>query len=576
MPLATLIRRSSLPCPHVSLDQARSLLAQHYGLNGTLKVLGSQQDCNLLLDTGTHRYVLKVCHGDYSPLELEAQHAALQHLAGQPGIRVPEVISACNGEKLLSLNLDGQAVHARLLEFIDGQSLGHAGYLGREVVIALGELCARVDTALHDFSHPGLERVLQWDPRHANALARHLLPVIDDTDERACLHEAVELARQRLMPLIPALPLQAVHLDITEHNVVWARDAHRHWQLQGLIDFGDLLTTWRVADLSVTCAALLHHAGGDPLYILPAISAYHALNPLRLEELKALWPLIVARATVLVLSSEQQVSVEPGNAYIQANLDSEWSIFDVATSVPMALMEAAILHAVGLDAPPAVQPAWRPLLPDLAGRGFCTVDLGVLSEHFEAGNWERTASTSACWRRPPGRPGWPPAAMANTACRAPCPTAAASRIPVPCTSSCTCRPTPWCMCRSAPPCARPPMPRCGWSARPSACGCGAWPASCLQAARWRQARSWASPMAWCCCNCAASPDSHRRCSPRRPGHRPGVISRRHQRPCWASIAMPRPCRTRPRCWRDVMPVLPVRKSTITRHRHRSSAAGAIT
>ncbi|WP_191864365.1 phosphotransferase, partial [Pseudomonas viridiflava] len=103
--------------------------------------------------------------------------------------------------------------------------------------------------------------------------------------------------------------------DITEHNVVWRRDAQRQWQMQGLIDFGDLLTTWRVADLSVTCAALLHHAEGDPLYILPAIQAYHAINPLKTEELQALWPLIVARSAVLVLSSEQQASVEPGNAY---------------------------------------------------------------------------------------------------------------------------------------------------------------------------------------------------------------------------------------------------------------------
>ncbi|MCO8164763.1 aminotransferase [Pseudomonas sp. 21LCFQ010] len=389
MPLATLIRRSSLPCPQVGVDQALSLLQTHYGLSGSLKVLGSQQDCNLLLDTGTRRYVLKICHGDYSTLELAAQHAALEHLSGRPGMRVPAVISALNGEQLLSLELDGQAVHVRLLEFIDGQSLGNAGYLGLEVVTALGELCARVDLALQDFSHPGLERILQWDPRHANALARHLLPVIEDGDERVCLREAVEQARQRLTPLIPALALQAVHLDITEHNVVWARDGQRHWQMQGLIDFGDLLTTWRVADLSVTCAALLHHAEGDPLYILPAIRAYHALNPLRVEELKALWPLIVARATVLVLSSEQQASVEPGNHYIQANLEGEWAIFDVATSVPMALMEAAILAAVGVAIEPLPQPAWRPLLPSLAGQGFCSVHLGVLSEHFEAGNWEQ-------------------------------------------------------------------------------------------------------------------------------------------------------------------------------------------
>lgn len=390
MPLATLIRRSSLPCPQVSADQALQLLEQHYGLSGMLKELGSQQDRNFLLDTNARRYVLKICHGAYSPLELDAQHAALGHLAAHSQVSVPGVVRAQTGEQLLSLEIGGHAVHARLLEFVDGQTLNHLRHLPLEVVMALGELCAQVDRCLASLEHPGLERILQWDPRHAQALIKHLLPVIESDDERACLAEAAEQAQRRLLPLIPRLQVQTVHLDITEYNVVWARDAHLQWQLQGLIDFGDLVSTWRVADLSVTCAALLHHADGDPLYILPAIRAYHAINPLSLEELKALWPLIVARSVVLVLSSEQQASVEPENAYIKANIESEWGIFDVATSVPMALMEAAILSAVGmLEA--TVEPLdYSPLLPGLRGEAFRIVDLGVLSEHFAAGNWEQS------------------------------------------------------------------------------------------------------------------------------------------------------------------------------------------
>jgi len=390
MPLATLIRRSSLPCPEVSAEQALQLLAQHYGLSGTLKELGSQQDRNFLVDTGARRYVLKICHGDYSPLELDAQHGALGHLTRHSDVMVPEVISTHGSEQLLTVELAGNLVHVRLLEFIDGQALSHLSHLPLDVVVELGELCARVDRSLAAFEHPGLERVLQWDPRHAQALIRHLLPVIDSEDERACLAEAAEQAQRRLLPLIPALPIQTVHLDITEYNVVWSRDEKLRWQLQGLIDFGDLVNTWRVADLSVTCAALLHHAEGDPLYILPAIRAYHALNPLQLEELQALWPLIIARSAVLVLSSEQQAAVEPGNTYIQANIDSEWGIFDVATSVPIALMEAAILASVGMQAAPSETPTWTPLLPSLAGREFRQVDLGVLSEHFVAGNWQHS------------------------------------------------------------------------------------------------------------------------------------------------------------------------------------------
>ncbi|WP_148057506.1 phosphotransferase, partial [Pseudomonas brassicacearum] len=183
------------------------------------------------------------------------------------------------GEDLLSLEVGGEAVHVRLLDYIEGQPLTHLDHLGRDVVAGFGRLCGEMDLALAGFDHPGLERTLQWDARHASALISHLLPVIKDEQQRALIADAAEQAERRLQPLQGKLPVQAIHMDITDDNAVWARDAQRHWQLQGVIDFGDLVRTWRISDLSVTCAALLHHAGGDPFVILPAVQAYHAVNP---------------------------------------------------------------------------------------------------------------------------------------------------------------------------------------------------------------------------------------------------------------------------------------------------------
>lgn len=389
MPLATLIHRASLPSPQVSAAQALELLKEHYGLSGQLQALGSQQDLNYRVDSDQGRFVLKICRGDYSALELQAQHAGLKHLAEYSGVQVPRVIPAKNGPDLLSLEVGGQAVHMRLLDYIDGQSLTHLDHLSHSVVAGFGRLCGEMDLALAGFDHPGLERTLQWDARHANALIAHLLPVIKDERQRALIAEAAEQAERHLQPLMDKLPVQAIHMDITDDNVVWQRDSQRQWQLQGVIDFGDLVRTWRITDLSVTCAALLHHADGDPFYILPAVRAYHAVNPLQHEELLALWPLIVARSAVLVLSGEQQVSIDPGNEYSRDNLTHEWEIFRVATSVPLELMEAAILTAVDQSLPSIGSESFAPLLPSLVGREFALIDLGVLSPHFEAGNWEQ-------------------------------------------------------------------------------------------------------------------------------------------------------------------------------------------
>ncbi|WP_434767389.1 aminotransferase [Pseudomonas triticicola] len=389
MSLATLIHRASLPGPQVSEAQALQWLAEHYGLSGTLQALGSQQDLNYRVDSASGRFVLKVCRGDYALVELQAQHAGLKYLAEQSTIKVPRVIAANNGEDLLSLHANGEAVHVRLLEYIDGQPLTDFDHLGQDVIAGFGRLCGEMDLALEGFDHPGLERTLQWDARHASALINHLLPVIKDEQQRMAISAAADQAERRLQSLQDKLPVQAIHMDITDDNVVWARDAQRHWQLQGVIDFGDLVRTWRITDLSVTCAALLHHADGDPFVILPAVQAYHAVNPLQYPELQALWPLILARAAVLVLSGEQQVSIDPANAYSRDNLSHEWEIFRVATSVPLALMEAAILTAVGQTLPRNEAAGFAPLLPGLVGREFALIDLGVLSPHFEAGNWEQ-------------------------------------------------------------------------------------------------------------------------------------------------------------------------------------------
>lgn len=387
MLLSTLIQRSSQPNPSLSEAQAHALLRAHYDLGGSLHPLGSQQDLNLRLDSDQGRFVLKACHASYAQVELEAQHAALAYL-GEQGLPVPAVRRARDGQDLLAVEVDGQPLRVRLLDYIEGQPLTRLKHMEPRLIAELGTLCARVDQALAGFEHPGLERTLQWDPRHAQALIEHLLPVLQDPSRHARVKQLTRLAVERLQPLAGDLPTQAVHLDITDDNAVWARDAERQWQLQGVIDFGDLVRTWRIADLSVTCAALLHHAEGDPLRILPAIEAYQAVNPLQEAELRALWPLVLMRAAVLVLSSEQQLLVDPGNQYILDNIAHEWEIFDTASAVPFALMEAAILQAAGLALAPLALSACAALIPSLAGQAVTRIDLGVLSPHCEAGNWE--------------------------------------------------------------------------------------------------------------------------------------------------------------------------------------------
>lgn len=383
MLIESLTHRASLLPPDLSAQGAMALLEEHYGLSGQLTPLGSQQDRNFLLKTAQGRFVLKACRDDYSLVELQAQHQAMAHLA-EHGLPVPHVVASLKGESILHV----QGVFVRLLSYLDGQPLTQRGWFSEALNVRMGQMAVRVSLALASFEHPGLTRALQWDPRHAWAMAEHLLPSLADPELRERARACAEHAWARLQPLADALPQQAVHLDLSDDNSVWKLDEQREWALHGVIDFGDLTRTWRVAELAVTCSALLHHGEGDPFTILPAVRAWHAECPLTREEAQALWPIIVGRTVGVLLGGARQLALDPGNTYVQANAADELEMFEVAQALPLALMEAAILDACGFE--PAAAPVCQgQLFAEPMASAMQSVDLGVLSPHFEAGNWEQ-------------------------------------------------------------------------------------------------------------------------------------------------------------------------------------------
>ena len=387
---AALVNRMQLSRPDTTPEAAAEILQTHYGLAGTLTELGSQQDRNYRIDAGDNSYVLKICRTEYDTVELEAQNAAIRHLHIKPDApRVPNIVPSLNGRDILAVTIREQDYLVRLLSYLPGRSLTRRKHLPIASVSALGALSARLARDLADFDHPGLHRSLQWDLRRAGPVAVQLLSAITDHEARDRIAKAMVAAVKRIQPLASGLRVQPVHHDVTDDNVVSHPDAHGQPIPDGVIDFGDIIQGWLVGDLAVTCASLLHHAEGDPFYIIPAIKAYHAVYPLEEAELKALWPLIVARAVILAASGEQQLAIDPDNDYVRGNLKLEREIFDVATGAQPEVMEAAILRAAGIDIAPIATDHWSALLPDIAPDHIAAVDLSATSPHFFDGNWQK-------------------------------------------------------------------------------------------------------------------------------------------------------------------------------------------
>lgn len=383
--------QDALPAPRVTEAQAEQIAARHLGVTARATALGSQQDANFLLraDDGTAPAILKIANPAFSAGEVEAQDMAADLIAeAHPQLRVATVLRDRDGSPRRATvdTGDGPAI-ARLLRYLPGGSLTGPRHLSPDAVAAMGTIAAKVSRALRDFRHPGLDRVLQWDLRHTPRVVAALAGYIDEPHRRAAVRAATAGAWARVESLAAALPSQAVHLDLTDDNLIRSPE-DRLPMPDGVIDFGDLTTSWAVSELAVTLSSLLHHDGVEPHHALPAVRAFHALRPLSAAEAEALWPLVVLRAAGLVASGRHQASVDGDNAYATAALDREWRIFEQATRLPHQVMTHLVKDALGMAGEPvSAERPQHPLLRGVAAADVTLLDLSAEADSTDRGAW---------------------------------------------------------------------------------------------------------------------------------------------------------------------------------------------
>src|SRR5690606_835899 len=158
--------------------------------------------------------------------------------------------------------------------------------------------------------HPGLEISSIWDMRVAYDETVRLAPSIGDETLRELVLETAEQAHTAIAHVERALPVQAIHGDLTDDNVMVLLGDDTRLHPHTVLDLGDLSYGWRVAELAVTVSSLLHHERNRPLTVLRAVRSFHLDATLTVAEARALWPLVTLRAALLVASGWRQLQID--------------------------------------------------------------------------------------------------------------------------------------------------------------------------------------------------------------------------------------------------------------------------
>lgn len=389
-----------LASPNPSFGEAEivALIARDWGMEAAVRELGSTQDQNFRVTADGRDYVLKVANRATERVDLEVGDEAMRVLAeAEPGFEVPVVVPTLSGAALTTI--DGHL--ARMVSWVDGVPLADAGHLGAPALRRLGELAGRCQAGLARMAHPGLSRALQWEPRQAPALVDELIGSVAGGERQ-------EMARRGIAPLLELiaaggaaeLPLAPVHCDVTDYNVVGEVGDDGDIVPVGLVDFGDVVESWRVTEAAHAAMAAVFHELGDPLGgVAEVLAGYAATAPLTAPEAEAVWPLILARGVVCAVSSTHQAGLAGANPHLARLMAEDWVALEAVLAVPVPLAVATARRSFGFEAHPRAASARA----DVAGLGpvldldrpLVPLDLSVGSELLAFGAWEAPEDVGA-------------------------------------------------------------------------------------------------------------------------------------------------------------------------------------
>ena len=288
--------------PALTESEAQQLLAERYDVSAELAPLVSERDQNFDVRSGDgRRFVLKIANSAEDRQVTEFQILALLHIERESHrfadpLPAPRIVHTVNGEPGFVLQHDGEENMVRLVSWVEGD-IQHAHPLTPALSRDLGRRLAELGQMLAGYRHPGESQPLMWDMKRALEL-RPLLKYVSDATVHRQIEDTLNDFEQIVVPRLGALRWQVAHCDFHPGNIVL--DSDNPERVAGVIDFGDMLYSPLIFDVSVG-ASYLRTDDEDPLaLVIDFVGAYHEVEPLTSEELELVYHLIRARLAASV------------------------------------------------------------------------------------------------------------------------------------------------------------------------------------------------------------------------------------------------------------------------------------
>jgi len=311
------------------------LVDSFYGLNGNLVRIATEKDETFRLLDGEDTYLVKLSAPDEDPGIVHLQTACMEHVErSAPELPVQRLVRSLEGKPDVTIPAP-QGPYDRVLRvmrFMPGTLLAaHAP--SADQLRLCGSSLARLGIALRDFDHPRADRMLLWDLKHFHRM-RPLLEYVENKHQRSLAEDVFDQFDDRVVPLLDTLTSQVVHGDFSPFNVLVSPNVPGY--VSGIIDFGDVVRTPVIFDISV---AMANQLGADPDrpwdQALHIMDGYRATRPLPDNELEALTAAAPARLLLRALITQWRAIQRPeAREYLLSHSKTDWGRIASVAATP--------------------------------------------------------------------------------------------------------------------------------------------------------------------------------------------------------------------------------------------------
>lgn len=232
---------------------------------------------------------------------------------------------------------DARPIALRVTSFISGPIMRADALTQRETlaqtlgatVATLADALASIPLGRRTDAPPGLSRSeLAWDLARFPALRPFALTYLEG-EQRAQALEVLDRFDGEVVPDAPQFSRGLVHGDVNNGNLVM--DPSRPNRIAGVIDFGDTVWSYRVAELAIALGYAMINAGpSDALataeHVLRGFAGRGA-RPLSVAEVKHLPTLAIARIAQSATLGAFAMAMQPENArYLSVHSEPAWAV----------------------------------------------------------------------------------------------------------------------------------------------------------------------------------------------------------------------------------------------------------